>query len=132
MSWLRSLLLTLLALRLLGGDLAVLQVAAWGGMIATRSAEQGLAAAVASTLDGEHPCALCLALQDARQTDQPQPASPDDRPTKLKLPDLIACDTLAMAVPQSPAERAGAATPWHGRMAGGRGEAPPVPPPQLG
>ncbi len=131
MSFLRSLLLALLALRLLGGDVAVLQVAAWGGMIASRSAQQGLAEAVASTLDGDHPCPRCLALQDARQTDQPLPASPRGPPTKLKLHDLIPSEPLALLPPLSPHSLTAASPSWRHLPTARRSDAPPVPPPQL-
>ncbi len=41
----------------------LVQCYAWATMIEARSVEATLAEAVSSTFDGEHPCALCLAVK---------------------------------------------------------------------
>lgn len=51
-----------LALTLIGGHIAALQVVAWTGMLAARMGEDGWRAAVTTTFDGRHPCAMCLAV----------------------------------------------------------------------
>jgi hypothetical protein len=48
--------------QLLGGHWAILQTAAWVGMIIEYSANDGLQAGLAKTFDGEHPCELCKSI----------------------------------------------------------------------
>lgn len=48
--------------------LQVLQVAAWARMIVTYSQTDGLAQGVRETFDGQHPCNLCEAIEEARET----------------------------------------------------------------
>jgi hypothetical protein len=124
--------MSLLALRLLGGDLAMLQVVAWTGMIVTRTADRGVAAAVQSTLDGDEPCPLCKAIKAAREAEQekPQPLSPDSLLSKLKLKDMLRSEDLVLTAP--PADVASSApAPAHqlGRHLT-RSDAPLVPPPR--
>lgn len=126
----RLILMAFFALRLLGGDLAVLQVVAWSGMIVARTTEQGVAAAVESTFDGEHPCPLCKALKTAQETEDKQPALPEGFPARLKLKDLVLTEDLALARPFQEPMTALTLPPW--RMAGivTRSEVPLVPPPR--
>ena len=122
----------LLALRLLGGDLAVLQVVAWTGMILNRTAERGVAAAVQSTLDGKEPCPLCHAIKAARATEKERsaPFHQEELLSRLKLKELIRSEHLiALPVlfrnpdaPQLPIHRAGLLLT--------RSDDPPVPPPR--
>lgn len=132
MAFLRLILMSLLALRLLGGDLAVLQVLAWGGMIVSRTAEQGVAAAVESTLDGEHPCPMCKALKTVREaeTGEKKPAAPETSTAKLKLKDLLWMEDLPMAPPQWAEAGKNPPLPWQNPAATARTDAPPVPPPR--
>jgi hypothetical protein len=69
-------LIAIATLRLAGGDLLVLQVTAWGSMLATRTAEQGLSEAVKTTFDGDHPCRLCTMVQEAATGEEKAPAKP--------------------------------------------------------
>lgn len=48
--------------QLLGGHWAILQTAAWVGMIIEYSASDGLQAGLTKTFDGEHPCELCKSI----------------------------------------------------------------------
>ncbi len=48
--------------QLFGGHWAILQTAAWVGMIVEYSASDGLQAGLAKTFDGEHPCDLCKSI----------------------------------------------------------------------
>jgi hypothetical protein len=57
-------------LQLLGGHWAVLQTGAWMGMIVQYSQQAGLKAGLARTFDGEHPCAVCKAIQDGKKHEQ--------------------------------------------------------------
>ncbi len=97
MRLLRCLLTAFLALRLLGGDLAVLQLVAWTSMILTRAPEQGMTAALESTFDGEHPCALCSAIAQAHDRDQ-KPL-PEQGRGKLKTPEFITHETGVLPAP---------------------------------
>lgn len=83
-------LIAIASLRLAGGDLLVLQVAAWSGMIATRTAEQGLTEAVKTTFDGDHPCRLCSMVKEAAVTEEKSPAtsSSSKAPAKGELTKL--------------------------------------------
>ena len=123
--------MSLLALRLLGGDVAMLQVVAWTGMIVSLTAGRGVAAAVESTFDGEHPCPLCNALKEVKPSGQEQqPVAPDGLITKLKLKDMLRSEdlvvkALAAFLPECPAP---ATDPVMRGMS--RSDAPAVPPPQ--
>ncbi|RYD28206.1 MAG: hypothetical protein EOP86_23420 [Verrucomicrobiaceae bacterium] len=132
MSSVRITLLLLLFLRLLGGDGGVLQAVAWAGMLVSRTAESGMATAVQTTFDGEHPCALCTAIQKSEKPAEPKTPAPlpDNLLAKLKLKDVLrstdlllplpgmACGTIAKPVPHGP------------QSSSTRRDAPPVPPPQ--
>jgi hypothetical protein len=57
-------------LQILGGHWAVLQTTAWVGMIVQYSQRDGLTSGLAQTFDGEHPCAVCKAIQDGKKQEQ--------------------------------------------------------------
>lgn len=127
----RLILMTLLALRLLGGDVAMLQVVAWTGMIVSRTAERGVAEAVKSTMDGDEPCPLCKAVKAVQQSEQtPQPASPDNLISKLKLNDLLRSED--QVIPGLGAAAGKTSRPDMDPAQRGltRSDAPPVPPPR--
>jgi hypothetical protein len=70
----------LCCLFLLGGHLAVLQGVAWVGMVGDRLANcQSIKQALSETFDGEHPCALCSAVQDLQEQ---APIIPSDKVVK--------------------------------------------------
>jgi hypothetical protein len=48
--------------QLLGGHWAILQTAAWVGMVIEYSANDGLQAGLSKTFDGAHPCELCKSI----------------------------------------------------------------------
>jgi hypothetical protein len=77
-----------------GAHLPLLQVAAWAGMIVSRSAHMPVAEAIRSTFDGGHPCRMCCAIR-AAQRDAEQGkinAAPNLAPeVKLVLPHSSAC-----------------------------------------
>ncbi|MCX8090720.1 MAG: hypothetical protein N3I86_07265 [Verrucomicrobiae bacterium] len=56
----------------LGLHWGALQLVAWTGMIVTYSRDASLAEAVSKTFDGEHPCTLCLAIQEGRAQEKKQ------------------------------------------------------------
>lgn len=54
----------------LGMQWAALQGIAWTGMLIHFSKEGSLMAAVEKTFDGEHPCALCKAVEEGKRKSQ--------------------------------------------------------------
>ncbi len=65
----RKLLLMLLLLSLTGGQWAILQSAAWAGMLASRLRTESVQDAVVKTFDGRHACPLCKAVQTGRKSE---------------------------------------------------------------
>lgn len=59
-------------IHLLGGPYGVLQLVAWTGMLASYSASDGLVGGISKTFDGEHPCSLCVAIDEAKEKKQEQ------------------------------------------------------------
>jgi len=53
--------------QLVGGHWAVLQTAAWAGMIIDYSKSEGVEAGITETFDGKHPCKLCLSIAESKQ-----------------------------------------------------------------
>jgi hypothetical protein len=105
-----------------GGHWAVLQSVAWTTMLARFWQSMPLAQAMAYTLDGRHPCKLCLAVQHGKQTEQ--------KSTKLQPPQklllFLDLQTVALLAP-APLEA-------EFRFLEGiplRSEKPPHPPPRL-
>jgi hypothetical protein len=56
----------------LGLQWAMLQGAAWTGMLISFAREGSLIEAVTKTFDGKHPCALCNAVKKGQKQDQEQ------------------------------------------------------------
>lgn len=54
----------------LGGHWFAIQMVAWMGMFAANSQQHGLSAAFERTFDGEHPCALCCAVQAGQEEEK--------------------------------------------------------------
>jgi hypothetical protein len=127
---LRVLLMSFLALRLLGGDFAVLQVVAWTGMIVTRTAGQGVTAAVVSTFDGQHPCPLCTALDSARSQEQKDTPLPDGLVAKLKLKDVQRTEDVVISCPVAGVLQIAGSLACLVAMPHDRSDAPAVPPPE--
>lgn len=58
------------ALYLSGAQWMILQTTAWTGMIVTRSMKGSFSDALESTLDGQHPCEMCVAIASAKQSEE--------------------------------------------------------------
>jgi hypothetical protein len=70
----------------IGAHWAVLQSAAWLSMAVTYTLETGsLNQGLSETFDGDHPCALCLAVQKGQRDQQQTPGSPKPKDLKLEL-----------------------------------------------
>jgi hypothetical protein len=131
MTFVRIFLLLLISLRLLGGDSGVLQVVAWTGMLVSRAPEQGIAAAVESTFDGEHPCPLCVAIKKSESKEPDETPLTENILAKLKLKDVTGFSNTIVPSPLG-LETAGLSKPvgWSADFTGVKPHAPPVPPPR--
>lgn len=105
----RRLLLALFAapasICLTGGNLFLLQVAAWGWMVGSYAQEDGLAAALRDTFGGERPCQLCTAIAETKENEESSPLAhtlPDKEPLKLLSGSLAA---IALAPPSKKSAR---------------------------
>jgi hypothetical protein len=65
-----QLLVTLALIAAIGGHWAVLQTVAWTGMLADNLRDSTFAEAIVKTFDGNHPCKLCHAISDGKQSEQ--------------------------------------------------------------
>ncbi|MEM0897350.1 MAG: hypothetical protein AAGJ79_10730 [Verrucomicrobiota bacterium] len=83
-----------------GAHLAVLQVTAWGTMIASDVQDHGMEAAIDRTFSGEFPCELCKRIAKSNTSSDERPADPfpvlNSHLFELKL---IACDLLSLFPP---------------------------------
>jgi hypothetical protein len=70
-------------LQLLGGQWAILQTAAWVGMVVDYSKSEGVEAGITKTFDGKHPCQLCLSIAKNREKEGKHKANVS--PAKLYL-----------------------------------------------
>ena len=75
-----------LALHLSGGDLCLMQIAAWAKMLVAYSAENGLHSGMEFTFDADHPCPLCKKIEEANNhgNKDPEPAPTGSTVTTLK------------------------------------------------
>ena len=70
-------------LQLLGCHWAILQTAAWVGMVVDYSKSEGVETGVTKTFDGKHPCQLCLSIAKNKEKEGKQTAN--DSPGKIYL-----------------------------------------------
>ena len=77
-----SLLIALGLVHIAFGPNNALQVVAWAKMLADYSTDRSFTEAAEMTFDGEHPCPLCLALEDARAKEAKTPAPLPKQETK--------------------------------------------------
>jgi hypothetical protein len=62
--------LIILVLMITGGQWALLQTAAWTGMLVGHLHSQTFAVAVSQTFDGQHPCPMCKAIQKGKSSEK--------------------------------------------------------------
>ena len=120
-----KLLIIACALFLSGAHWALLQTAAWTGMLVARSQTSGVAEAVKTTFDGEHPCPLCSAITSAQKQEK---RNDTEAPALKELTEikLVAMDKVALPKPAQSDELR-----WTEffTKAPRRTDAPPTPPP---
>lgn len=119
----------LIALMLsIGGHWALIQSAAWAGMIVKYSRDASLSVAIAKTFDGRHPCALCKLVDGAEKTPAPaKPATPG-KDLQLKIDCLVETEVNAPVVFASSSR----SSEEESSQAFARAERPQTPPPRLG
>ena len=80
-------LLLLLSAWLLTGPLALLQLGAWGWMLANYSQESSLEQAIVETFGNERPCDLCLVIDavEERESSSDTAQRSDNKDIKLML-----------------------------------------------
>jgi hypothetical protein len=74
---------------------ALLQTVAWTTMLASNLQSGSIRTAMTMTFDGRHPCPLCKAIANAKNTEQKNQATSPD----LKLDFLPAHESLALIAP---------------------------------
>ena len=123
---LQRLLLVFCALYLSGAHWAVLRVTAWTGMVVERAETSSILKAMETTLDGRHPCRMCMALNTAQEEEQKQKL-PGSGVQKFSLDSKW----LPLAQFTIPASASSGCLSWKvfNLAASCRTEAPPVPPP---
>ncbi|WP_038167580.1 hypothetical protein [Verrucomicrobium sp. BvORR106] len=98
--YLQSLLCLIAALHLVGGHWGVMQMVAWAQMLRDYSQDRSLVEAVLNTLDGEHPCPMCLKIKAGRVQEEKQ------RPTSLPKADQpgswLMASAVALDLPEPP------------------------------
>ena len=113
------------ALYVSGAHWCALQAFAWTGMLVSRAQTATVSEAVRTTFDGDHPCALCQAVEEAQQREKENESA--------RLAEALAkvnfLRPAALAVPAPTSE----AIVFHERvtLACPRVDAPPSPPPKL-
>ncbi|ODU23822.1 MAG: hypothetical protein ABS95_03025 [Verrucomicrobia bacterium SCN 57-15] len=115
--WLVVLTLTLS----LGVHWAFLQSVAWVGMVVSYSQDATIGEALAKTFDGKHPCKLCKAVQEGKQSEKKQDALKVEGKKEFCFDSKISipCPPSAFTLLSAPSDSALSRT-----------EPPPVPPPR--
>ena len=85
-SWARKLLVFIILVAVTGGQWAVLQSAAWAGMLVNNLRTQSLADAVTRTFDGQHPCPLCKAIESGKKSEKKSEI--EAKATRIELPPI--------------------------------------------
>ena len=88
--WVQAVAVVLLTISL-GLHWAVLQTAAWAGMLVTYSQDASWQTAVDKTFDGQHPCQLCRLVKTGRSAEK----TPE---TQLKTSKIEACSPVTLVI----------------------------------
>lgn len=108
-----------------GLHLGLLQVVAWGGMLATNVGDYEVGEALTRTFDGEHPCGLCELVDAAADANDTEPYE-QGRPVKTLRLLFVRAEGVVVVAPT--AERAGIEISE--ARAPARPHLPEVPPPR--
>jgi hypothetical protein len=119
-------------LHLCGGPAGLLQGIAWVKMSVEYSAQDGVVVGLKKTFDGEHPCAMCRVVAQAKQAEQnstPVQAPSSDKDLKVAK-DLSPMDTIEWPTVLRPEILLASLRPVMMTDAQS-GRRPPVPPPRM-
>jgi hypothetical protein len=120
-----QLLAIICALHVSGVHWLALQTVAWTGMLVSRTQTASITEAVSTTFDGDHPCPLCRAVEEAqRKQTQDEPV-----PVLEQLGKLNFVNPIATAIPAPTV--GGFQFPALIQAGELRSESPPTPPPLL-
>ena len=122
---LQKLLILCCALYLSGAHWMLLQSTAWTGMLISRSIHASVSEALETTFDGQHPCRMCSAIADAKQTEQ---QSEKNMELLKKTGESKFIEMAAISAPE-PVLNAREEWPVCSLSAVSRIETPPTPPP---
>ena len=115
-------LLLVLALTLsLGAHWALLQSVAWVGMVVNYSQDATITEALSKTFDGQHPCKLCKAVKEGKQSEKKQDVLKVEGKKEF-------CFDSKISVPFPPTAFTLIYAPADSGLS--RSETPPVPPPR--
>ena len=123
----RTLLIAALVLSI-GLHWVVLQSAAWAGMIVAYSIQEGsLLTGMSQTFDNEHPCPLCRAIKDGKQSEKKDTKQADQK-KKIDFT-LLAASSIRLSPPAPRLTLARKDVDESGSQFSHR---PPYPPPRRG
>ena len=110
----------------------MLQCVAWIKMLATYSQAEGVQEGLKMTFDGEHPCAMCRMISQAKKQSPstPEAPTPGTKVGKI-LNEFSLLDEIKLPIRNTPARLVGEPTMPLQSMQDQDGS-PPVPPPRLG
>jgi hypothetical protein len=86
----------------LGLHWALLQTAAWTGMILAYSQDAPLLTAVSKTFDGNHPCPMCKAIKQGRAEERKQDQQKQSPAPDLKLKLSLPGEDFVLIAPDAP------------------------------
>ncbi|MBL9131666.1 MAG: hypothetical protein JNG86_10730 [Verrucomicrobiaceae bacterium] len=109
----------------LGMHWTLLQGIAWTGMLLSFASQGSVIEAVEKTFDGEHPCPLCLAVQEGQKQDKDDSA-PNVAKSMKKWEAVLASQIRLVAPPAQIRS-----FPWLVSSFEGRSERPSIPPPRV-
>jgi hypothetical protein len=125
-SLLHKLLILCCALYLSGAHWVALQTTAWTGMLISRSLASSVADAIETTFDGKHPCPMCSAIANAKQSEQ-QSEQSFDLLKKIGEAKYLEMSSVELVHNSFPSIVSWPVSSFDGLT---RSEAPPTPPPR--
>ena len=90
--------LVLVAALFSGGQVVLLQLVAWAGMLVGNVVSHDVGEAVARTFDGEHPCSLCRFVREAEESQSGTQGVPSQKLRLLELGNVVV-ETVRIPLP---------------------------------
>lgn len=98
-------------------------------MLAQYSSNSGVSEGLRQTFDGEHPCSLCLAIEQAKE-ENPEDEGPANTSERRPLPEMNLPVNASVANPAG-SDLAPCDTPWKAELHGLGRQRPVLPPPRM-